>query len=165
MAVDVNGDVAVTVFARRGVGCVWQEIHVLALRNGTWQCLGGGGGSWDNDDELLADRPDELPMPPIRPDGAVVKADPRVLAVDGGGGGVHDTLGKADRWPWSGRWVSHAEVRVNARVMTIGTGGRLVPVPWHGRVAVVWPGRGDCRVVALDGRGESLGEAVLRSPR
>ena len=164
MAVDVAGDVAVTVFARRGVACVWQEFHVLTLRQGTWSCLGGGGSSWDNDDDLLADRPAELPVAPPRPDRAVVKADPRVLSVEGCGG-VHDHRGKADRWPWSGRWISYAEVRVNAQVMTIRTGGRLVPVPWHGRVAVVWPGRHSSQVVALDKAGRSLGEASLPSTR
>ena len=44
MAVDVAGDVALTMFARRGAGCVWEEIHVLALRRGRWHMLGGGGG-------------------------------------------------------------------------------------------------------------------------
>src|SRR6201994_3485635 len=45
MAVDVSDDVAVTMFARRGVGCVQQETHVLALRAGAWTWLRGGGGS------------------------------------------------------------------------------------------------------------------------
>jgi hypothetical protein len=49
MAVDVAGDVAVTMFARRGVGCIWKEIHVLALRDGEWKWLGGGGSDGDHD--------------------------------------------------------------------------------------------------------------------
>lgn len=45
MAVDVAGDVAGTMFARRGVGCIWQETHVLALRDGQWTWLGGAGAT------------------------------------------------------------------------------------------------------------------------
>jgi len=53
MAVDVVGDVAASMFARRGVGCIWQETHVLALRDGQWALLGGGGGTGNED--LLTD--------------------------------------------------------------------------------------------------------------
>jgi hypothetical protein len=76
MAVDVAGDVAVTMFARRGVGCVQQEIHVLALRDGAWTWLGGGGAS--SDDGLLADRPAVL-LPGISLLGrdVQVSSDPR----------------------------------------------------------------------------------------
>ncbi len=45
MAVDVAGDIAVTMFLRRSVGCNVQEIHVLAHHSGKWFMLGGGGGS------------------------------------------------------------------------------------------------------------------------
>lgn len=76
MAVDVAGDVAVTMFARRGVGCVQQEIHVLALRDGAWTWLGGGGAS--SDDGLLAHRPAVL-LPGISLLGrdVQVSSDPR----------------------------------------------------------------------------------------
>jgi hypothetical protein len=59
MALDVAGDTAVSMFARRGVGCIWQETHVFALRDGQWARLGGGGVTRDAD--LLADRPPVLP--------------------------------------------------------------------------------------------------------
>ncbi|MEJ7649904.1 MAG: hypothetical protein WKF57_12870 [Nakamurella sp.] len=59
MSVDVGRDFAVTAFARRGVGCVLYETHVLALRKGLWVLLGGGGGG--GDDALLADRPGWVP--------------------------------------------------------------------------------------------------------
>jgi hypothetical protein len=39
MAVDIAGDVAITLFARRGVGWIWKETHVLALRDGEWTWL------------------------------------------------------------------------------------------------------------------------------
>ncbi len=70
MAVDVAGDIALTMFARRGAGCVSEEIHVLALRHGRWYMLGGGGGN--GDDDLLANRPRVLP--------ANQSATPNILA-------------------------------------------------------------------------------------
>jgi hypothetical protein len=54
MAIDVDGDVAASMFARQGVACIWQETHVLALRDGQWARLGGGGASGKQD--MLADR-------------------------------------------------------------------------------------------------------------
>jgi hypothetical protein len=59
MTVDVAGDIAVTMFARRGVGCIWTDTHVLALHEGQWTMLGGGGAT--SDESLLADRPEVLP--------------------------------------------------------------------------------------------------------
>ena len=59
---EVAGDLAVTLFARRGVGCTWRETHVLALRDGEWTWLGGGGSSDHKD--LLTDRPAVFPRFP-----------------------------------------------------------------------------------------------------
>ena len=84
MAVDVAGDMAVSMFARRGVGCISQETHVLALRDGQWALLGGGGASSDVD--LLADRPAMLPDYLRLGRDAVTGADPRVIVVNGSGG-------------------------------------------------------------------------------
>jgi hypothetical protein len=58
MAVDVAGDIAVTMFARRGVGCIWIDTHVIPLHEGQWTMLGGGGAT--SDESLLADRPEVL---------------------------------------------------------------------------------------------------------
>ncbi|WP_091647034.1 hypothetical protein [Micromonospora pallida] len=50
VAVDVDGNVAATRFLRRGVGCYWDETHLLAVDNhGAWRTLGGGGSSDDED--------------------------------------------------------------------------------------------------------------------
>lgn len=40
MSVDVDTEtgLAVTAFARRGVGCIWRDSHVLALRQGPGCC-------------------------------------------------------------------------------------------------------------------------------
>lgn len=94
MAVDLAGDVAVTMFARRGVGRIWQEIHVLALRDGEWTWLGGGGSAGDQD--LLADRPTVLPAFLGHGRESMQGADRRVMGVSGGGG-VMTAMGPAGR--------------------------------------------------------------------
>jgi hypothetical protein len=110
MAVDVAGGVAAWMFARRGVGCMWQEIHVLAPRDGHWAWLGGGGSTRDED--LLADRPAALPdyLTVVRD--AVTGVHPKVIVV-GGSGGMLDDGDESGRRAGSGRWVSYADVRVS----------------------------------------------------
>jgi hypothetical protein len=45
LAVDRDGDVAATVFLRRGVNGVPEvDVHTLELTDGVWRTLGGGGG-------------------------------------------------------------------------------------------------------------------------
>ncbi len=88
MAVDFACDVAASMCARRGVGCIWQETHVLALREGRWAWL---GGDVTGDEDLLADRPGILPAYLALGGGAVTGADPRVIVVNGHGG-VHDDV-------------------------------------------------------------------------
>lgn len=158
MGVDVNGDVAATMFARRGAGCTWQETHVLTHRNGQWALLGGGGSSTDED--LLADRPAVLPGYLALGRDAVAGADPQVIVV-GGSGGVLDDGYTVDRRPGSGRWISYADVRVNAQVASVQVSERRLRVPWHGHVLVVWAQREPPRVVAHDDGGRALGEALL----
>ena len=152
MAVDVDGDVAVCMFARRGVGRIVKEIHVLALRDGEWTTLGGGGS--DGAQDLLADRPAAL----SRFLGlGVPGVDPRVMASTGSGG-VSD--GGDGTGPSPPRWINYAELRVNADVTSVRVAGRLLVVPWHGRVVVVWLGLPPL-VVALDEGGKSLAEMQL----
>jgi hypothetical protein len=162
MGVDVLGDAAVSMFARRGVGCVWQDNHVLALRNGRWTLLGGGSSS--GEEELLADRPAVLPASSAMWRGAGIGPAPGVLVVEGSGG-VRDGGADPRPWPWSGRWISYATVRVTADVAAVRIADRLLPVPWHGRVVVAWGERRPPRVTALDECGRPLGEALLPSRR
>ena len=158
MAVDVAGDVAASMFARRGVGCIWQETHVLALRDGQWAWLGGGGAT--SDEGLLADRPAVLPGYLTLERDAVTRADPQVIVVNGSGG-VHDDGGEAERRPGSGRWISYADVRVNAQVTSVQVSDRWLRVPWHGHVLLVWSERQPPRVVAHGDGGRALGEVFL----
>lgn len=155
MAVDVAGDVAVTMFARHGVGCVWKDIHVLAWRGGAWTWCGGSAS--DEDDGLLAERP--ACLPDYGP-GGVVGSDPRVMAVLGIGG-VLDEGGSPHRTKPSGRWISHAKLRVTAQVTAVQADDRMLDVPWHGHLVVVWSAPTGPRVVALDEGGTPLAETQL----
>jgi hypothetical protein len=149
MAVDVADDVAATMFARRGVDGIVQETHVLALRDGEWTWLGGGGGSVDQD--LLADRPEVLPE---------FLGPHRVMAVNGGGQTLDDR-GASDRRLPSERYVSHAILRVKSEVTSVQVADRLLVVPWHGYVIVVWSEPQRLRATALDEHGNSLAEVQL----
>jgi len=158
MAFDVAGDVAASMFARRGVGCIWQETHVLALRDGQWALL--GGGSVSSDDDLLADRPAVLPGYLSVGRGAVAGADPRIMVVSGSGG-VLDGGDEPGRRSGSGRWISYADLRVNAQVTSVQVAERQLRVPWHGHVLLVWSGHEPPRAVARDDGGRALGEVLL----
>lgn len=162
MAVNVAGDVAVSMFARRGVGRTWKEIHVLALRDGEWTWLGGGAS--DGHEDLLADRPTVLPSFLGLAGKAVTGADPRAMVVNGNGG-VHDDGDGTGQWPRSGRLINYAEVRVNAQVASVEVADRLLFVPWHGCVTVAWLGRQPPRVVALDEGGKAWAETMLPPTR
>lgn len=159
MAFDVAGDVAVTMFARRSVGCVLADTHVLSRGEGRWHLLGGGSSGADPD--LLALRPAQLPDYLAASPHSLLEIDPRLMALDGGGG-VHDNRGRPSRWPWSGRWISYMVLRVAADVATLATGERELLVPWHGRVVVASVRRGAPVVTAYDSQGHVLGTV---SPR
>jgi hypothetical protein len=160
--VDVDRGLAVTSFARRGVGCTWRDVHVLARRQGQWVLLGGSSTDGDEDQDLLADRPPVMTdwsasLDPPRP----AEARGRPLLLPGSTGGVHDARAGADRWPWSGRWVSHSEVRASAAVESLTIAGRALAVPWHGRSVVVWTGRRRLVVRARDCADPTVGELAL----
>src|SRR3954451_15064569 len=68
VAVDVDDDVACTLFVRRGVGCFWDETHLLVRDDNGWSYQGSGGGSsgepWSTDGFVQAR--DELPVGDVR---------------------------------------------------------------------------------------------------
>lgn len=163
MSVYVDGDVAVTAFARRGVGCIRYEIHVLALRKGQWSLL-GGGGSTNDDGTLLDDRPARRPTNPEPGHTELRTVTSGVMIAVDGLGGVHDDGGRAGRWPWSGRWISYATVLASAEVQAVTIADRRLDVPWHGRVVVGWAGREPRQVAALDGRDRFAGTVQLAPP-
>lgn len=136
MAVDVAPDVAVTLFARRSVGCIVAETHVLSRHRGQWVMLGGGGGPLE--DDALADRPAELPaeFPGELP--ADMAESAGIVAIDGAGG-VRDSTAS----PWSlprSRWISYVRLQVSAAVSYVRVDDRRIDVPWHGHCVVGWRG-------------------------
>lgn len=154
MAVDVAGDIAVTMFARRSVGCIVEEVHVLSLQGGEWVMLGGGSGPAD--DDALAPRPAELPVERS----ASAGVDPRI-ATTGSSGGILDSRRARSLWPTRGRWINHGTVRVNAAVDQLVVHDRQIAVPWHGRCVVAWPGRRPQDVDLLAENGTRLGQVTL----
>ena len=158
LGVDVSGDLAVTLFARRGVGSVWQETHVLARRAGAWTWLGGGGGT--SDERVFADRPGELPDRQTLTNGVATASDPRVM-FSNGAGGVLDDQGRADGLMDGARWVSYAIIEVSALVGSVEVFGRPLTVPWHGHVPLVWCDNPQPHAIARDRSGDTVGELRL----
>ena len=136
LAVDRDGDVAATMFLRRGVsGVPLIDVHTLELTRGVWRLLGGGGGPGH---EAVQPRPRlaELGRP---------------ATSDGGGG----TARTSSRWRRDG-WVRWAQLRVAREVAVLQVGSRQTRVPDHGCALVVWA-RKPPPVTALDASGAGLG--------
>jgi hypothetical protein len=69
------------------------------------------------------------------------------------------------RWaPW-GRWVSYAELRASAEVAAVHVGQRVLAVPRHGHLVVVWSGRRPPVAVATGPDGRELGRVALADVR
>jgi hypothetical protein len=143
LAVDVDDDVACTLFVVRGPGHFRHETHVLTRRDGTWSVLGGGGSGRDTDG--LTDRP-----PPEQLGAPVV--------AHGAGSVVQD----ADRLvPWGARSIRYAEVLASSAVHTLAVGDRVLVVPRHGHLVVVWSTRRPPAAVAQAADGRVLCDVVL----
>jgi hypothetical protein len=147
LAVDRDGDVAATMFLRRGVsGIPLVDVHALELTGSGWRLLGGGSGPGD---DVTGARPD--------------RAGLGGLAVSHAGGGT--SRARRGRFGWARRdWVSWAVVRVAQEVSALRIDTRVVPVPGHGCAVVVRAGRPPI-VTALDDSGAVLGSVALLSTR
>jgi len=146
LAVDVDGDVACTLFVVRGAGHFRQEAHVLVRRSGTWTMLGGGGAGSETDG--LADRltPEQLGGP---------------VVVSGSG----SVLENANRlMPWGARYVRYAEVLASSAVHTVEVGDRVLAVPRHGHLVVVWATRRPPVAVARAAHGALVCAVPLTAP-
>jgi hypothetical protein len=139
LAVDVDGQIAATMFLRRGQGQVLFENHVLVRRQGSWRVEGGGGGTGGED--AAHDAPSHMELGDY-------------LDV-GGSGAVH--LDSAD--PSLPRIVRYADMRAAREVRTVLIAERAVLVPRHGWLIAVWPDRRTPRLTALDEAGAVLAAA------
>jgi len=118
VAADADGDIAVTMFLRRGVsGLPWLEAWTLERDGQDWELLGGGAGTCQFD--RLTARP---------------------LAADLGGLACTDARGRTRRNTGYG-FVSYAHVRVAAEIGSVLAAGRHLTVPGHGHLAIVWASR------------------------
>lgn len=151
VAVDVDGDIACTRFVRRGVGCFWDETHLLARDDNGWRLLGGGGASsgelWSTNEFEQAR--DQLSYGHVQVEGGPsVRCDP------------------GRRLPWGAHWVHAAKLLVNRSVAVVVVDARRrLPVPYHGRLVVVWASRRPPWVSARDAAGHELTSVALPAER
>ncbi|MFV2178697.1 hypothetical protein ACFHW2_38465 [Actinomadura sp. LOL_016] len=139
LGVDRDGDVAVVTFLQWGDGGTVPLIEgwTFHQRDGEWMEIGGAAGSAP--DEPLA----------RRSSGEMG----RHLQKYGSG----RTVRNANRLlPWGAKWVSEARLRASAEVVRVRVGKRLLEVPPHGHVAVVWGARRAPVVEALADDGSVL---------
>lgn len=161
MAVDVAGDLAATMFLHRGSDCAHQEIHVLSRHDGQWHILGGSSISPADDENLLADRPGLVPEALQLPRNILSGIDPQVMVAAGSVGQTSYRMNRVGFWPWHRRWISYFTALASARVESVRIGNREIVVPWHGRVLIVWAGRGSPKLAAYDVNGSCLGSARI----
>lgn len=131
VAVDVDGDIAVTVFLRRAHGGAEWEQHVLIACESRWSLLGGGGSGLEELDVLTH------PVP---------VAAGHFLQEDGSGGVATDS-----------GWIQYALLFSGPKVnLVLVDRRREIRPPQHGRMAIVWRGHQRVSVTALDHRGQEL---------
>ncbi|WP_242614217.1 hypothetical protein [Actinomadura roseirufa] len=150
LGLDRDGDVAVVTFlhhwgdAATGAA-TFIEGWTFHRRDGEWMELGGGGGS----------APDQ---PLTRRSSGEMG---RHLEKYGSG----RTVRNANRLlPWGAKWVNEARLRASSEVARIRIGQRLLEVPVHGHVAVVWSARRGPVIEALAADGAVLDSLDLDRP-
>lgn len=157
LAADADGDVAAVLFARRGTsGQPWFEVVVFERGRSGWESSGGTGGQAE--DDILDDRPPSAAL------GAQLRWE--------GGGACRGR--QAPRW-WSGapgarlglrgrRLLNHTLVRAAAETQQVRVRGvhgeRVLAVPRHGQLVVVWRGRAAPSLTAWSENGVRIGPEV-----
>lgn len=136
LAVDINGDVAVTAFIRRLrhgalAGRPGIETSQFQRRDGTWAYLGGGSGEFH--DYPLTERPPA----------ASQRGHLRPL------GYGQACLKGRHRFSWPARYAFDATLRASAEVHRLQAGTRVLDVPFHGYAVLTWVNRRGPAVIAL----------------
>ncbi|MFB4311835.1 hypothetical protein [Actinomadura sp. GTD37] len=146
LGLDMDGDVAVVTFLHQwGDASAFIEGWTFHRRDGEWRELGGAGGS--------------APAEPLarRSSGEMG----RHLLKYGSG----RTVRNSNRLlPWGAKWVNEARLRASAEVARVRVGNRILDVPEHGHVVVVWGARRGPVVEALAGDGSVLDAMDLDHP-
>lgn len=147
LAVDVDGDIAVTMFVRRGVGGEsWRDDWALCRSEHGWRLLGGGSGNGMGN--------------PLR-DRAAAQLDGLWLWM--GSGATNRDAGRLLPIP-APRFIRHTALRVAAQVHALEVAGRRrIAVPRHGTVCLVWGTRRPPALTLLDAKGDELERLDLRT--
>ena len=144
LAFDRLGDVAATMFLRRGVNGVPKlDVHILELTDRSWRMLGGGscGGK-----EALRARPSV--------------GDSLVAGESCSNGGIARRSSRRLGWRQN-NWTSWAELRLAQEVTLLRVGDRHLPVAAHGLAVVVWTTKQAPSVTAIDSTGVALGNILV----
>jgi|SRR5437868_5641522 len=150
LGIDKDGDVAVVTFLHQwrdtaSEAAPFIEGWTFYRRDGEWMELGGAGGS--------------APAEPLTR-----------RSSDEMGGHLHKygsgrMVRNANRLlPWGAKWVNEARLRVSADVTRVRVGKRLLEVPDHGHVVIVWSARRGPIVEALAADGAVLDALDLDRP-
>ena len=161
LAADVDGDVAAVLFARRGTsGQPWFEVVVFERgHDGCWESPGESGGQAE--DDILDDRPPAAALgAPLRWEGGGAcrgRLPPRLWArAPGLPLGVSRLRGR--------RTLNHTLVRAAAETGQVRVRGahgeRILPVPRHGQLVVVWRGHTAPSLTPWSHDGVRIGPAV-----
>jgi hypothetical protein len=140
VALDVDVDIAVTVFLRRAHGGAEWQNHLLSRGSEGWHLLGGGGWGFDDLDVLTRVRTSVELGGPARASGA---------------GGV--AVSRNDLPTSRARWLSYAMIDTTAAVDRVSLSGlRTVVRPVHGHIVVIWRGAERVSATVLGGSGQTL---------
>lgn len=146
VAVDVDDDIAATVFLRRAHGGAEWATHLLSRTRSGWQLLGGGGWGLDSLDVLTHVVTANELGGPARADGA---------------GAVW--VGKSERPPSGGRVLRYSILETTDDVHSVTVAARHSVVrPAHGYIVVVWRDKARVPVTLVGHDGQSLGNFDLR---
>ncbi|WP_242886873.1 hypothetical protein [Actinomadura litoris] len=150
LGLDKDGDVAaVTFLHQRGDGAsgtgAFIEGWTFHRRDGEWMELGGAGGS--------------------APDQPLTRRSSGELGRYLHKYGSARTVRNAGRLlPWGAKWVNEARLRASAEVAAVRVGKRMLEVPVHGHLVVVWSARRGPVIEALAADGAVLDELDLDRP-
>ncbi len=121
-------------------------VHLFKKRGGDWEHRGGGGAG-------------TIDYPLIQR--APAKGQEDYLRCPGNGGVL---MNPEHRLPWTGWYLRHADLTASAEVSRVRVRGRLIEVPFHGFLIVVWSGRRAPLVEALAEDGEPLATLDVSGP-